>query len=191
MSFVFLVLGGSVLWLFPLWLFHAKNARLGNFDQRGWPKGRNLVLTVLDVVRAALGANLLARGLPGLPIPPGAPGWLGEVWLAVALAVALAAQTLSWRDEDYVRAPVAFLLGAMLVLIHPMLTVIGLLMAVGTALAVRAWSAGFIGAAMALGGVGFVYTAHDYPRAMLLGVAAGTPAIITVLAGRHMGAPRN
>jgi len=163
---------------------------LGNFDQRGWPQGRNLVLTVIDLVRAAVGANLLARGFPGLKGPRGAPEWLGEVWLAVALAVALAVQTLSWRDEDHVRAPVAFLLGAMLVLIHPLVLVIGLPLAIGAALAVRAWSAGFLGAGVALAGVGLVIEAQDLRRALLLGAAVNIPVIVSVLAGRHMGAPR-
>jgi hypothetical protein len=190
MFFVFLVIGGSFLWLFPLWLFHAKDARLGNFDQRSWPRGTNLALTVIDLVRAAVGANLLARGLLGLPIPRGGPEWLGEVWVAAALALALAVQTLSWRDEDYVRAPVAFLLGALLVLIHPLVMAIGLLLAVGTALAVRAWSAGFIGAGVGLIGVGLVFEAQDLRRALMLGVAVNIPVIVSLLAGRHLGEPR-
>lgn len=190
MFFVFLVLGGSFLWLFPLWLFHAKGARLGNFDQRSWPQGNNLALTIVDVVRAAVGANLMARGLTGLPVPRGAPEWLGEVWLAAAVAVALAVQTLSWRDEDYVQAPVAFLLGALLVLVHPVVLAIGLLLAVGTALAVRAWSAGFIGAGVGLAGVGLVYTAQDLRRALLLALVVNIPVVVSVMTGRHMGAPR-
>ena len=190
MHFVFQALGGSILWLFPLWLLRAKGARLGNFDQRGWPQGTNLVLTVVDLIRAAVGAKLMLEGLLGLPVPAGAPDWLGQAWLALALAVALGVQTLSWRDEDHVQAPVAFLLGALLVLVHPMVIVIGLPLAVGAAMAVRAWSAGFIGASVAVAGVGLMIETQDVRRALFLGVAVNVPVVVTVMAGRHMGGPR-
>ncbi len=190
MAFVLSVLGGSILWLFPLWLFRAKGSRLGNFDQRSWPRGRNLALTVVDLIRAAVGAKLMAQGCLGLPRPQGTPDWLGEVWLALALVVALIVQTISWRDEDHVQAPVVFLLGALLVLVHPLVLIIGLPLAVGTALAVRAWSPGFIGAGMAVAGVGLMIESQDVWRAIFLGVAVNTPVVVSVMAGRHMGAAR-
>lgn len=171
-------------------MFRAKEARLGSFDQRAWPTGRNLVLTVIDLVRAAVGSNLMVKGALALPRPAGAPTWLGEVWLAVALSVAVTVQAVSWRDEDHLRAPVAFLLGALLVLVQPVVLVIGLPLAVGAALAVRAWSAGLIGAGVALAGVGMIVESQDWRRTLLLGALINVPVIVCVMMGRHMGAPR-
>jgi hypothetical protein len=185
-----LVTVGALLWLFPLWCFHAPGARLGNFDQRAWPKGRNLGLAIFDVVRAAVGANFLARGLPGLPTIPGAPSWMPEVWLAVTFGVALGAQAFYWRDEDHVRAPVEFFLGAVLILVHPLVLFIGLPLGVGAALAVRAWSAGFIGAGLGVAGVSLMVEAADWRRGLLLGAMANLPVVLSVMAGRHIGAPR-
>ncbi|TAG32805.1 MAG: hypothetical protein EAZ36_01720, partial [Verrucomicrobia bacterium] len=119
MSPFLLFAAAGVLWLFPLWSFRAPSARLGSFDQRAWLKGRNLLLGVVDLVRAAVGANLIARAITTLPVTDLSPEWTQEICLAAALAVALVAQTLNWRDEDHVRAPIEFLLGVILVLIHP------------------------------------------------------------------------
>lgn len=185
-----LVTVGAVLWLFPLWAFRASSARLGNFDQRAWPRGRNLALAAADLVRAAVGANFLARGIPGLPRIEGAPSWMPEVWLALAFAIALGAQALSWRDEDHVRAPTEFFLGAVLVLVHPLVLIIGLPLGVGAAMAVRAWSAGFIGAGVGLAGVSLMVEDADWRRGLLLGATSIVPVVLSVMAGRHIGAPR-
>lgn len=187
----YLLLGlAGALWLFPVWSFRAPSARLGGFDQRAWLKGRNLLLGILDLVRAAIGANLMARAVTELPSIPGAPIWMGEVWLAAAFAVALAVQTLNWRDEDHVRAPIEFFIGVILVLIHPLVLLIGLPLGIGAALAVRAWSAGFIGAGVGLAAVSFVVDDSDWRRGILFGVAANGPVLLSVLVGRHVGAPR-
>ena len=71
-----------------------------------------------------------------------------------------------------------------------MVMVIGLPLAVGAALAVRAWSAGFIGAGVAVAGVGLMIETQDVRRALLLGVAVNVPVVVSVMAGRHMGGPR-
>ena len=190
MESYFLLAAAALLWLFPLWAFHAKDARLGNFDQREWPKGRNLLFAFIDVVRAAVGANFLLRGLDGLPSPAGAPVWIGEVWLMAAFGLALAVQAMSWRDEDHVRAPVEFFLGAVLVMIHPIVLLIGLPLGIGAALAVRAWSAGFIGAGLGLAGVSMLVEASDWRRGLLIGAITNVPVVLSLLAGRHIGAPR-
>lgn len=184
------VIVALLLWCFPLWSFRARGARLGGFDQRGWPKGRNLWLGVVDLVRAAVGALLMMKGAMNLPVPPGGPAWMGEIWLAVAFGIALAVQTLSWRDEDHARAPWEFSLGAIFVLIHPLVLLIGLPFAVGTALAVRAWSAGFVAAGVGLGGVGLLVHSTDWRRSLFVGAMAIVPVVLSAMAGRHLGTAR-
>ena len=184
------VIVALVVWCFPLWKFRARGSRLGGFDQRAWPRGRNLVLAFVDAARAALGAVLMANGAGRLPIPPGGPAWMGEIWLAVAFGLALGVQSLSWRDEDHAKAPWEFALGALLVLIHPLVLLIGLPFGVGTALAIRAWSAGFIATGLGLAGVGLLVHSADWRRSLFVGLMALVPVVLSAMVGRHLGAPR-
>jgi hypothetical protein len=77
-----------------------------------------------------------------------------------------------------------------LVLVHPLVLIIGLPLAIGSALAIRAWSAGFIGASVGLIGVGLMVQSADWRRALAIGVVANTPVLFSVLFGRHVGTPR-
>lgn len=179
-----------LIWFFPLWALRAKNAKLGGFDQRTWPRERNLVLSVFDVARAWIGGDLLGRGMGAFPDWPLDMAWNGELWLAVAFAIALAVQAFSWRNEDYLLAPATFVIGALVALVQPAVLLIGLPLGIGAGLAIRAWSAGFIGAALGVAGVGMVVETQDWRRTLLLGAALTTPVWLSVLAGRHLGGPR-
>lgn len=190
MSYLVPVAFGSVLWLLPLWTLRAKNVRLGNFDQRGWPQGRNLALAILDVARALVGGSLLARGLAGAPAWPVDHAWINEVWLAVALLVALAAQAFYWSNEDYLFGPVPFALGAMAALVHPAVLGLAGLLAMGTALALRAWTGFFLGAGFGLIGVSFLVELQDWRRGLLLGIALLLVILLGPLSGRHFGGLR-
>ncbi|MCX6937811.1 MAG: hypothetical protein NTU80_07915 [Verrucomicrobia bacterium] len=190
MSSPLYIVGAVVLWFFPLWAFRAPKSRLGGFDQRDWPTGRNLVFTVVDVLRASVGGWLMARGLVGLPNWPFGVAWMSEAWLALVLGLALTAQAFYWHTEDYLQAPVAFLIGALSAIVHPFVLILGLPLAVGAALAIRAWSACFVGASVGLIAIGMVVTAQDWRRTVLLGAAVNLPVLASMLAGRHLGGAR-
>lgn len=186
MSFLVLAFLALLLWWFPLWVFRAPKSRLGNFDQRGWPQGRNLALSVADVVRAAVGAALLIKAVAGAGLRP----WEGCGALAGALAVALVVQTWAWHDEDYLQAPVAFVLGALVPFAHPLLLAISLPAAVGGALAFRGWSGAFLCGGAVFAGVGFLLPAQDWRISLLVGAVVNLPVFLPVAAGRHLGGVR-
>jgi hypothetical protein len=187
MSFYLSIAGAVMLWFFPLWSFRGPKARLGGFDQRGWPAGRGMVLMLADVLRAAVGGWLMARGLTGWS---SGEVWVAEIWLAIALGLALIAQAFYWHTEDYLQAPAAFLIGALSIIVHPLVLFLSLPLAIGAALAIRAWSACFLGASVGLIGIGMVVTAQDWRRTLLLGVAVTLPVLASMLVGRHLGGVR-
>lgn len=183
------VLGVGLLFS-PLWLLHGPDARLAAFDQKEWPRGRNLMLVFLDAARAALGAWLLASGMPDLPHMANAPVWAPELALAGVVGVALTIQTLAWRDEDHVQAPVVFLGGLAAVLFDPVVAVLVLPLAVGAALALRAWSGVFLAASLGAVGIGWMLNAQSWGRVIFVGAVLGCPVLVSILAGRHMAWPR-
>lgn len=190
LPYLFLALAAPLLFV-PLWVWRQKGARLGGFDQRAWPRGRNLLITVADVARAALGGWALAKGSELLPAIPGAPAdWMPHVWVAVVAGAALAVQAGSWTDEDHFHAPIAFLAGLCAVLVHPLVLALMLPLAIGSALAVRAWSACILTAGLGMAGIGLAVEQQDWRRTLLLGVAVNAPVLLTVMAGRHLGAAR-
>lgn len=188
-SQVLLVLG-SVLLAWPLWLFRVRGARLSGFDQRAWPKGRNLLLSVLDAARASVGAWVLMKGLPGLRHIEGLGRWQEAALLGGAVGLGLAIQCLSWWDDDFVFAPVPYLLGVVAAVAHPIVLIIVLPLWIGGALAIRAWAAGFLAAGIGFGGVGLAVTEQDWRRAILIGLTFCVPVVTSVMAGRHLGWPK-
>lgn len=181
---------GLGLLCFPLWLFRKRGARLSGFDQRTWPKGLNLPLAVLDAVRASVGAWLLIHALPELQRVGQFGRWQDAAYLAGAIALGLLIQTLSWRDEDHVLAPVPFLLGIASAVAHPIVLVIILPLAIGSSLALRAWSPGLVAAGLGFAGVGLAVEQQDWRRAVLVGIVFCFPVLVSVLAGRHLGWPQ-
>jgi hypothetical protein len=181
---------GILLLFFPLWTLRAKGARLGGFDHRVWPGGRNLVLAIFDVLRAAAGAGLLVRRPVDLPMLEGLGIWANPLVVGIAVALGFAVQSLAWRDDDHAFAPVAFGLGVAATAMHPLVLVIVLPLAIGTAIAVRAWAAGFIAAGVGLVGVGLVVEQQDWRLGLLVGTAFFVPVMISLMAGRHLGWPR-
>lgn len=175
----------------PLWIWREKGARLGGFDQRAWPRGRNRWINVADLARGALGGWALARGAALLPAIPGAPAdWMPHVWVAVGAGAALALQAGTWTDEDHFHAPMAFLIGLCLVLVHPLVLALLLPLAIGSALAVRAWSACILSVGLGMAAIGLAVEQQDWRRTLLLGVAINAPVLLTVMAGRHLGSAR-
>lgn len=179
-----------ILLFAPLWALRHKGARLGNFDQRSWPVGRNAALVFADTARASVGAWLLARGLAEAPAWPLRIVWMDDIWLAIGVAVAACVQAFSWRNEDYLMAPVAFWLGGVVALVQPLVLVIALPLGVGGALAFRAWTGFFVGIGVGVAGVGLVVESQDWRRALLLGAASVVFVLIAPLAGRHLGGLR-
>ena len=186
----FLLLAAPLLFS-PLWVWRAKGSKLGGFDQRVWPGGRNLVITLADLVRAGLGSWALLRGVEVLPQIPGAPAdWMAHAWVAFVLGVALAVQAGSWRNEDHLHAPMAFLAGSCGVLVHPLVLALMLPLAIGSALAVRAWSACILAAGIGMAAIGLAVEQQDWRRTLFLGLAVNVPVLLAVMAGRHLGSTR-
>ena len=181
---------GLGLLCFPLWLLRPRLSRLAGFDQRAWPRGRNLVLAIVDVARASAGVKLLLNGLPGLERIPALGSWQEAAFMAAAVLLGLLVQTLVWRDEDFVFAPVPYMLGLVIALAHPIVLVIALPLAVGSGMAIRAWAAGILGSGIGLAVVGLAVTQQDWRMGLLCGVVFCVPVLISALAGRHMGWPR-
>lgn len=182
---------GLVLLCFPLWLLRVRGARLSGFDQRAWPKGRHLLLAVIDAGRASTGAWILMRALSEAPRIDPLGRWSEPALLAGAVAVGLAIQTLAWRDEDFVLAPVPFLLGVIAAVAHPIVLAIVLPLWIGGSLSVRSWASGFLAAGVGLAGVGLAVAQQENWRlAILVGLAFFVPVLTSVLAGRHLGWPK-
>ena len=163
---------------------------MSGFDQRAWPRGLALLLAVVDAARASAGAWLLLRGLPGLPPIAALGRWQDPAFVAAAIAVGLLIQTLVWRDEDFVFAPVPYALGLVATLAHPIVLVIVLPLAVGSAMAIRAWAAGLLGLGVGLAAVGLAVTQQDWRVGLLCGTAFCFPVLVSAMAGRHLGWPR-
>ena len=189
-SSLILVISGGLLLGFPLWAFRVPNARLAGFDQRGWPKGRHLALAFVDIVRAAVGAYLVASNLGPVVTFKGLTAWKIEIVLAAIVAVGLVIQTLAWRDEDHAFAPVTYVLGLALALVHPLMLGLLLPLAVGASLAVRAWSAGMLATGLGLAVLCIAVEKQDFHRAFLLGPVLCLPVLVSVMAGRHLGWPK-
>lgn len=188
-SSVSVALALFLLW-FPLWVLHARTARLAGFDQRAWPAGRNVILAILDALRASVGAWLLMHWLPEVARVAPLGRWQDSAFLAGAVAVGLLIQTLAWCDEDHAFTPVPYMLGLVAAVAHPLVLVIALPLAIGGALALRAWSAGLLAGGLGLAGVGLAVTQQDWRRSLLVGVVCCLPVLVSVMAGRHLGWPR-
>lgn len=185
-----LIVSGLGLLCFPLWLLRPRGIGLSGFDQRGWPRGLALLLAVIDVARASAGAWLLLRALPHLPQIAVLGRWQAPAFVAAAVAVGLLVQTLTWRDEDFVFAPVPYALGLVVAIAHPIVLAIILPMAVGSAMAIRAWAAGLLGLGVGLAAVGLAVTQQDWRIGLLCGIAFCFPVLVSAMAGRHLGWPR-
>lgn len=186
---VFIVLGLGLL-LFPLWLLRARGSRLAGFDQREWPKGRNLLLFLVDALRSSGAVWLLMQGLPGLKKVPGLGVWQDAAVLGGAIAIGLLVQAFAWRDEDFAFAPVPYMLGLLSIIAHPIVLVIVLPLALGASMALRAWAAGLLACGAGLAAVGLAVTQQDWRVGLLVGVAFFMPVLGSVMAGRHLGWPR-
>lgn len=181
-----LALALVLLW-FPLWVFRARDARLAGFDQRAWPAGRSVLLTIADALRASLATGLLIRLGPELARVEMLGRWQEAAMVSGAAAVGLLIQCLVWRDEDFVFAPVPYMLGIVAVAAHPIVLVIALPLAVGTGLALRAWAAAFIGGGVGLALVGLAVSQQDWRQGLLVGLALSFPVLVSMVAGRHLG----
>lgn len=182
---------GLILLCFPLWLARVRGARLSGFDQRAWPKGRNLLLAVLDTFRASAAAWILVNVFRELPPNDALGRWFEPALMAGAVAIGLVIQTLAWLDEDYVLAPVPFLVGVLAVVAHPIVLVIVLPLWIGSSLAVRSWASGFIAGGMGVAGVGLaVSQQEDWRLTVLIGLTFFVPVLTSVMAGRHLGWPK-
>ncbi|MEY4488127.1 MAG: hypothetical protein RIQ79_635 [Verrucomicrobiota bacterium] len=178
------------LFCLPIWRLHAPDGRLAAFDQREWPTGRNLVLVLLDLARALGGAWLLAKGIPDLPLLNNEHEWLPDLGISIAVGLGLIVQTFGWTDEDHVQAPLVFVAGVAAVLVDPVVAALVGALAIGAALALRAWSAVFLAVCVGTILIGWLLNAQSWSRVIFLGVAMGLPVVLSILAGRHMGWPR-
>jgi hypothetical protein len=190
MSPSFLVVVGVGLFCVPLWRLRSPDGRLSGFDQREWPVGRNLFLVVLDLLRAMGGAWSLANGLPELPHFAHHSEWVWQLVLALMVGLGLVISSLVWHDEDHVQAPLPFLAGTMLVLIDSTVLLLVAPLAIGVALALRAWSGVFFTSMIGMMLIGWLLNAQSWSRVIFTGAVIIFPVVLSILMGRHMGWPR-
>ena len=190
MSSPFLVVVGVGLFFVPVWRLRSPEGRLAGFDQREWPTGRNLILVLLDFLRAMGGAWALDAGLAGLPHFAHHSEWVWQLVLALLTGLGLVVASLVWRDEDHLQAPLPFLAGAMVVLIDPTVLLLVAPLSIGVALALRAWSGLFLTATVGMILIGWLLNAQSWSRVIFSGAVIIFPVVLSVLMGRHMGWPR-
>ena len=142
---------------------------------------------MLDAGRASVGAWLVLQAVSTMPAVEALGRWQEAVYIAAAVALGLVAQALAWRDEDYLLAPVTFALGVVAVVAHPVVLAIALPLALGGALAIRAWAAGFLACGAGLLVAGLAVEQQDWRVSSLVGLSFGAPVLVSVLAGRHLG----
>jgi hypothetical protein len=181
-----LVFALLLLWA-PLWVLRAKAARLTGFEQRNWPGGRNAALAFADTLRASVGSWLLWQSVPELPRVVYPVGAQEPLVFGAVLMIGLVVQTLVWRDEDFVFAPVTYALGVVCFVAHPVVLLIILPLAVGSAFAMRAWAAGLLGGGIGLIFVGLLVEQQDWRLAVLTGLSLCATVLLSLLVGRHFG----
>lgn len=184
---------GALLLLLPLWLLRPVTSALGGFDQKRiygkWVWG----ISALDFVRAGSGAWMITTAAPLAPLILDIPRlayWRAEIAVALILTVGLAIQTLSWRDEDHAFAPLPYLLGVLAAVSHPIVVLLSLPLAIGGALALRAWSAAILGLAVGVVGVGLAVSQQNWRLGVTTGAALCTPVLVSMLFNRHLGWPK-
>ncbi len=187
-----LALGALLLWL-PIWLLRPRTSALGGFDQKrkygNWVWG----LSALDAARAGAGAWLITSAAPLAPLILSIPRlayWRAEIAIALLLTIGLAIQPLAWRDEDHAFAPLPYLLGVLAAVAHPIVVILALPLAIGGALALRAWSAAILGLAVGVVGVGLAVTQQNWRLGVTTGAALCTPVLVSMLLSRHLGWPK-
>jgi hypothetical protein len=190
MSYPLSLFLGLLLFAFPVWILRVKGARIVGFEQRAWPSGRNAALVVLDALRASAGTFLLVQALPQVVRVELLGRWQDAVFLGAAVTAGSLVQLFSWRDEDFAFAPLPFMVGVAAVASHPLVLGISLPLAIGSALAVRAWSPFFLGGGLGIAAVGLVVNEQDWRIGVMIGLAWCFPALSSVMAGLHLGWPK-
>ncbi len=176
------------LLFFPIGLVLPKGAKLATFERGDWPLGWIGVVLTVDALRAGMGAWFLLKGARAiehlLPVPPNGD----EVLVGVVLAAAFAVQTLSRRNEDFVLAPGGFVGAAAIfsLIENPVVAGLALVLAVGAAMAVRAWTAFFLGLCVGIVAVGVALMSMERLFPIWLGAACAVPPLVAIMSGRQM-----
>ncbi len=178
------------------WLLRGE-VRFGQVDQmflRGRKRelsGWNAAMLVLDPVRAAVGAGLLAQGAKIAAVHLGGsfPDATAPLILGIGMFVSMVAQLYTGRDPEYLLAPVGYAAGLIISLVAPSVAAIALLISFATLAGTRAWSGFFFAGAIACAGVGFLLMELDPVTPAVLGAVLFLPAIAGMLMGRHLMMP--
>jgi len=171
----------------PVWFFREHHARLAGYDQRTWPTGRHRFLAIADLARSAAGAYLVMKGVLGLAAEWEIRWWVAEGAFGLLLLIGLAIQLATWHDEDHLQAPVFYITGCLLILLHPLVLFPALLLGIGSAMASRAWSGGFLAGAVTIGGLAFLFRQQTWSIGVVGAVLCACPALLAMMSGRHLG----
>ncbi len=180
-------IGGVVLLFAPLWLLRAEPSMLGGYDQRIWPRGFNIGLSLFDAARATTAAYMLNIGVAGLTETWHIRWWMAECAFGLILVGGVALQMVSWKTEDHFLAPIFYVPGVLLALLHPIVAGIALFLGVGSALAMRAWAAGFIASSIIIAILSLLLHQQRWSIGLVGAIFCASPVLLSVLFTRQLG----
>ncbi len=178
-----------VLLLPPIALFHGERVRyravMRDWDGY-WGRTFSLGFHSIDLLRAALGAWLLAEALQRAPEALGMMKYGAIVAKAAILAVAAVLQTSFCREPEAAHAPFAFVSGLVLGFLPPLVAGFGLGLAIVLTMGIHAPSVYFPLLAVTTAALGFLFTAKTLLYELIsVTVAVTLPWLITLLFPRH------
>lgn len=187
-----------LLLLPPVALLHGKHTRYRALmrDWHGyWGRTFSDGSHAIDLVRAALGAWLMAVALTQAPGARGIAAYLPFITQAAVFAVAAALQTLVCKEPEAANAPFAFSAGLIIGFLPPLLPGFGplltvafaLLLAIVAASGANSPAAYFPVLSVAVVGLGLVFTQQKLKMALgVVAIASALPWLLTLLFPRHL-----
>lgn len=175
---------------FPFGLLLRRDTPMAALDRAEWPKGLNLLVLMFDPLRAGAGAWALLQEMPPLVahLDVGVYGQAAIIGPAFAVGVVL--QTIGRMNDDFVFSPFGYVAGVLVFLCGPAVAVPALVLGLGSAVAVRAWTPFFCATAAVVAILGSVLYTDRWLTWLCVGMATLLPPLLAVMLGRHMGFPR-
>lgn len=179
-----------VLLLLPVGLFLPASVPLAGYERGCKSTGWCLFVLILDPFRAGFGAWCLVRGFGPLVERIGYNSIGEALIIGSVFVVGVLIQTFSRYDEDYVFAPFGYAAGALLFFCGPTIALPAIVLGLGSAAAIRAWTPFFFVAGFFMMIMGPIAAPDAWQPALALGLGCMLPPLTAVMAGRHMGFPR-
>jgi hypothetical protein len=157
----------------------------GKQRRRRWWK---LPLVWVDPLRGYVTASMLSDAFHVAPMATGILKVLPLVTTFLALTAVLWVQTTGRREQRETLSPCGFLGGMMLALLPVMVSVSAIVMGVAAAIALRRFVAGYVLAACATAGIGYLFMGRS-PWLGAYTVLVATPLLISWFARKSLVIP--